>query len=262
MNIAPIGIVDSGSGGLSIALSLQSLLPNESIVYVGDHANLPYGNKSAQFINDRIIRCIEFLITNKCKLIIVACNTATISGIDEYRKQFPDIPIIGVVPVIKTAATVTKTKHFVVLSTKFTAQSMYQQDLIKTWAQECSVVRIGSSVLVDLIEDNKLDGDDIRHELHSLLDPIQDIPYDVIVLGCTHFPFIRSALASVARPGTEILDSGGAVARQVKRILIERDALSDTQPKNIFFSTGVAETVQKLFAQLYTHQVTVTHVSL
>jgi len=111
MNSIPIGIIDSGSGGLSIWKEITRLLPGESTVYIGDHANLPYSDKSTEFIRHRVFKLIQLLITLRVKLIVIACNTATVAGIDWYREQFPDIPIIGVVPVIKTAAEVSKTKH-------------------------------------------------------------------------------------------------------------------------------------------------------
>ena len=131
MNNAPIGIFDSGSGGLSIYQSVAALLPRESVVYLGDHAYLPYGDKSTDFIKKRGVQCIDFLVSQKAKLIVVACNTATVAGIEYFRTVFPDIPIVGVVPVVKTAAAVSETKYFVVLSTPFTAGSTYQKELIR-----------------------------------------------------------------------------------------------------------------------------------
>jgi len=139
MNYIPIGIIDSGSGGLSIWKEITLLLPGESTVYIGDHAHLPYSEKTTEFIRNRVFKLIQYLVTIRAKLVVIACNTATVAGIDWYREQFPDIPIIGVVPVIKTAVEVTKTKHIAVLSTVYTANSSYQQKLISIYASKCRV---------------------------------------------------------------------------------------------------------------------------
>ena len=123
MSDDPIGIFDSGSGGLSFWQSITSLLPHESTVYIGDHNYLPYGEKDTEFIQERTISCIRFLLKHHAKLIVIGCNTATVAGIDVYRTAFPDIPIIGVVPVLKTAAELTKKGSIGVLSTPYTAHS-------------------------------------------------------------------------------------------------------------------------------------------
>lgn len=262
MNSASIGVFDSGSGGLSIWQAIHELLPRESFVYVGDHANAPYGNKSTEFIRQRVAKAIEFLISKSCKLIVIACNTATIAGIDYYREKFPAIPIIGVVPVIKTAASLSHTKHFVVLSTDFTAESQYQKDLIGAWAKDCSVVSLGSSTLVPLIEEGIITGAKVNKELRRIFDPIKHTTYDVIALGCTHYPFIRKALRIVVGDKAHIIDSSGAVARQVQRILTMRNDLSKGPARETFTTTGDAEKVQAVFHQLLARQKQITHVTL
>ncbi len=263
MNNSPIGVLDSGSGGLSIYLSLRHLLPNESIFYVGDHAYNPYGDKSTEFIQDRVIKLARYLVDSGCKLIVIACNTATIAGIDHVRKEFPQIPIIGVVPVIKTAALESKTKHFIVLSTNFTADSGYQRQLIQTFASGCTVTSVGSARLVTLIEEGQLDTEEVRAELHHVFDRIKRDSYDVVVLGCTHFPFVRSAIRDMVGPGIQIFDSGDAVARHATRILTQMNMLSlSSHPSQTFVTTGDSTKVAVLFERLLDKKVEVSHVAI
>jgi glutamate racemase len=263
MNNAPIGIFDSGSGGLSIYQAIRSLLPHESFVYLGDHSNLPYGDKSTDFIQKRTARCIRFLVTKKAKLIVVACNTATVAGIDYVRHEFPDIPIVGVVPVVKTAAAMSTTKQFVVLSTPFTAASDYQKELIRKWAPDCTVITIGSSRLVSLIERGLLKGPEIDQELKHMFHEAKDIPFDVVVLGCTHFPFVGEAVRAIVGNRVGIIDSGGAVARQVQRILTHRNDTGEaTQSSVQFMTTGDSKVIASVFTRLLGREVNVTHVTV
>ena len=251
MNNFPIGIIDSGSGGLSIWKEITTLLPNESTLYIGDHAYLPYSEKSTGFIRRRVAKLIHFLLAKHVKLIVIACNTATVAGIDWYRAQFPTIPIIGVVPVVKTAAALTKTNEICILSTKYTAGSMYQKKLIKEFASHAKVISIGSSRLVEYIESAGDMKEKIISELQEVLQLIRNSAVDVVVLGCTHFPFIKEEIRQVIGVTISLLDSGLAVARHVQRIL-ERNHLftNSSRASHEFYSTGnvkkVAATYQKL----------------
>lgn len=262
MNRSPIGVFDSGSGGLSVVQAIQTLLPQESIVYLGDHAFSPYGNKSKEFIKERAIKIIEYLLTQKAKIIVVACNTATVAGIDYYREKFPNVPIVGVVPVVKTAAERTKTKDFVVLSTEFTANSEYQKKLVHEWAQGCTVQNLGSAVLVPLIEEGKTDTNEVLGELQRLFDPLKETPYDIVVLGCTHFPFIRKAIRMVVKPTVEILDSSEAIARQVERILRQNNTLAQNDGQQKFLTTGEENIIAGVYKQLVNKEISVTHVTI
>jgi len=262
MRSSPIGVFDSGSGGLSIWQAVHAVLPAESLVYIGDHANIPYGGKSTEFIRERVVQSIEFLIKKNCKLIVIACNTATIAGIDYVRAKFPQIPIVGVVPVIKTAASISTTKHFVVLSTQFTTKSLYQKDLIKKWANDCTVINVGSSLLVPLIEDGQVDGENIEKELRRVFAPFQNEPYDVIALGCTHYPFIRGAITKVLGDRAQIIDSSGAIVRQVVRILDSRNDRSDHFERELFFTTGDTKKVGGVFKKILGRFVEIGYVTL
>lgn len=185
-------------------------------------------------------------------MIVIACNTATTAGIDLYRKQFPEIPIIGVVPVIKTAQSLTKTNSFAVLSTSSTAKSAYQKNLIRIFASRCTVFSLGNSQLVAMIEEGKKDTNEVRSLLERILKPLAKKNIDVLVLGCTHFPFLRFVIQDILGPGVAVLDSGDAVARHVKHILEQEQGLSDAgkQPVYSFFTTGDVKKVSAVASDL------------
>ena len=251
MDTRPIALFDSGSGGLSIWKSIVSLLPLESTVYVGDHRYIPYSTKNVEFIQRRGKCAIQFLISRKAKIIVVACNTATVAGIDYFRKIFPDIPIVGVVPVIKTAAKMSQKKKFGVLSTERTAKSDYQKKLIRTFASDCEVYPVGNTQLVSLIENGEKDSVRVVELLEKLLNPLCKKDVDVLVLGCTHFPFLRTQIQKIIGKSVLILDSGDAVAMQVKRILEHENLLSDNQkPTHQFFTTGNPAKVRDVISRL------------
>lgn len=254
----PIGIIDSGSGGLSIWKEIISLLPGESTVYIGDHANLPYSEKSTVYIRRRVKKLISFLLKKHVKLIVIACNTATVAGIDWYRKQFPDIPIIGVVPVVKTAAATTKTNEICILSTTYTKNSTYQKELIRQFASQAKVIAVGSSRLVTYIESTENMGEDIAKELRKVLRPMQGSAVDVLVLGCTHFPFVKEKIRRAIGPSVTLLDSGPAVARQVQRIMEHNNLLAGhKKASHIFYTTGNRKDVSYIYQKLLTRPVVV-----
>jgi len=250
MDTRPIGIFDSGSGGLSIRKSITELLPHESIIYIGDHKNIPYSTKTTDFIQKRVSELIRFLVLKDMKMLVIACNTATVAGIDYFRSQFPVLPIIGVVPVIKTASERSIRKEFAVLSTELTAKSEYQNKLIQNFASDCTVHSLGNTELVELIESGKRDSPRVRKILEELLTPLKE-HIDVVVLGCTHFPFLRPIIQDVVGKNIAVLDSGEAVARHVKHILNHENILSDKgKPSYQFFTTGDGKKVRNVFSDL------------
>lgn len=230
MNQAPIGIVDSGLGGITIWRSIRTLLPRESTIFVGDHAFVPYGTKSRFLIRKRVLAIMAYLRSRGAKLIVVACNTATVAGIDWYRQQLRDIPIVGVVPVIKTAAALSKSKKFVVIATPFTTKSKYQKGLISKFAPDAQVFSLSTPQLVDLVEMGTLSGAKTTKILKPLLAPLIKKGIDIVVLGSTHFAFLAGTIRAIVGDGIAVLESGDAVARQVRRILeAERLLIPDVQ---------------------------------
>ena len=259
MDTRPIGIIDSGSGGLSIWKAISTQLPHESIVYLGDHAHAPYSGKTRMFIRTRVKKCLAYLIEKHCKLLVVACNTATVAGIDWYRAQFPMIPIVGVVPVIKTAARMTKTKNICILSTKFTAKSTYIRQLIHSFAPDASVFSLGSSKLVSYIESEKNETANIKKELSFMCKPVINTPIDVVVLGCTHYPFIQHEVGALFGTSVSVIDSADAVARQVARIIEHNQITANAKPTYTFVTTGDEAHVSIVMSRLSGRQIVVEH---
>lgn len=239
MNNKPVGILDSGIGGISIYREIVRLLPNESTVYVADSLNIPYGKKSKEDIYYLSQKLITFLFKKKVKAIVIGCNTITVSCLNLLRNDYPALPLIGTVPVIKTAARITKNKKIGILSTTQTANSQYQQDLISLYAGSCFVKNVGTNALVPFIERGEVRGRNIERVLVEVLKQFQNERVDTLVLGCTHFPFLAPVIKEMLGTDVHVLDSGEAVARQVKRILEKNKALSDTKiSTHDFYTTG------------------------
>ncbi len=251
MNNQPIGILDSGAGGLTIWKEIVKELPKESTIYIADSQNCPYGNKSELEIYRLASRLVQFLIQKNAKLIVVACNTITVSCLDKLREDFPDIPIVGTVPVIKTASESSKAKKIGVLSTKRTAESDYQKNLIQKFASDCKVISVGTEELVPLVEEQRLKGAEAQSILREVLQPFIDAKVDTLVLGCSHFPFLRQEIQRCIGSKIKILDSGEAVARQVKRVLVQNQALaSDEKSVHSFITTGDPHVFSEILASI------------
>jgi len=259
MNKNPIGIIDSGIGGLSIIPSLIKQFPNEKIFYLADSKNCPYGNKSSWEIYDLSKSMIEFLLQKQIKILIVACNTITVTSINKLRKTYPNLPIVGIVPVIKTAAKKSRNKNIGIFSTKVTAKSKYQKDLVNKFAKGFKVVNIGSTELVPLIE--SLDFEDMIQVLNKELAVFKKSQIDVLALGCSHFPLVKKEIQKII-PNILILDSADAVSRQVERILIHNKILSNfNKPSYNFYTTGDVKAL-KYYVKKLTNRGKIERISL
>jgi glutamate racemase len=219
---APIGIFDSGVGGLSIVYELRSALPAEDIVYFADCAYCPYGTRHPEEISDRCHFIAAMLLALGVKLMVVACNTACAIALPALRERFA-VPIIGLEPAVKPAARLTRTGRIAVLATPRTIASERLDRLIREHAAGICVERIAAPGLVELVEAGTVSGEDVLTTLRPLVEPLVARGADVIVLGCTHYPFLRAAIAHIAGPAVQIVDSGPAIARRVRDVLGERD---------------------------------------
>lgn len=218
MNPNPIGIFDSGVGGTSIWKELHSVLPQESTVYLADSAHAPYGERPKEEILRLSITNTEWLLEKGCKLIVVACNTATTNAIDYLRAHY-DVPFIGIEPAIKPAALQTKTGVIGVLATRGTLSSELFAKTSGDFASGIKVVEQMGDGLVPLIEAGEIETPKMTALLHKYLDPMIAAGIDHLVLGCTHYPYLTSRLKELLPQQVIIIDSGQAVARQTKRVL-------------------------------------------
>ncbi|HYX49837.1 MAG TPA: glutamate racemase [Ktedonobacteraceae bacterium] len=226
---APIGVFDSGVGGLTILSALREELPNENYIYFGDSANCPYGMRSDAEIIELSIQACRFLVNQGVKLIVVACNTASQAALNSLRATFPSIRFVGVVPAVKPAARATKKGRIGIAATNQAARAIYLQQLIEDFAGGIQAFAVGCPELVTLVERGDIDGLVVEETVKQALDPILKEDVDVIVLGCTHFPALRPVIERVTQNKIHIIDSSNAVARRTHYVL---DTEGLIQPDN------------------------------
>lgn len=234
----PIVILDSGIGGLSIYKSIKKLLPQEDYIYIADKKYFPYGELSSQLIQERVNKILGYFRAQNTKLVILACNTATVSALSSARKNFPALAIVGTVPVIKTCAERTQNNNIGVLCTLKTARSSYQKKIIAQFASDKNVYVKACPGLVELIES----ADESSSELSKSLEYLKRKNIDTLALGCTHFPLIRKRIQKIMGDKVLILDSSYAIARQAKRVLENNKTLRQINKKTkgttIFYTTA------------------------
>ena len=225
---APIGIFDSGIGGLSIAQEIAKHLPHERFIYFADTAHVPYGPRNDQNIRELTAQAIEWLYRKGCKVAVVACNTASAFSLDYLREHYGDnFPIIGLVPALKPAVLQSKSKTVAVLATPATFRGQLIKDVVDKFAQPSGVTVIPVTCLdlVPFVESGAQMSAACLATLKDILQPVVDQGADYLVLGCTHYPFLKIAIRSIFGQKLTLIDSGLAVARQTARILIKNELL-------------------------------------
>ncbi len=238
MREAPIGVFDSGVGGLSVLAEIQQLLPNESLLYVGDCGNIPYGEKTPAFIRQRCSVMAQFFQQQGAKALVLACNTATVAGVTDLRRDFPEWPIVGMEPAVKPAAAATRSGVVGVLATTGTLQSAKFAALLDRFAADVRVITQPCPGLVELIENGDLHSEALRQLLQGYVDPLLAEGADTIILGCTHYPFLKPLLKQMIPQNISLIDTGAAVARQLQRLLTERELLAEGPARAARFWTS------------------------
>lgn len=247
MNNHPIGIFDSGIGGTSIWKEINLLLPNEDTIYLADSINAPYGEKSKEQIMQLSIKNTELLLSKGCKLIVVACNTATTNAIDYLREQY-EVPFIGIEPAIKPAALQSQSKKIGILATKGTLSSSLFNSTSEIHATGIQILEQEGTGLVPLIEQGKVKSVETKELLAKYLKPMLDEGIDYLVLGCTHYPYLIPVLREILPVNVKIIDSGEAVARQTKAILEQNSLGNLTQEsRHHQFYTNVEVSILESF---------------
>lgn len=229
---APIGIFDSGVGGLSIAQEIAAYLPNERIIYFADTANVPYGARQDDDIRQLTAHAIDWLYRQGCKAAVVACNTASAFSLDHLRAHYGDrFPIIGLVPALKPAVLQSKNKIVAVLATPATFRGRLIHDVVRNFAEpaEVQVIQLTCLDLVPWIEAGQANSHACLQCLQQLLQPVVDQGADYLVLGCTHYPFLKQSIQQLYGDRLNLIDSGQAVARQTARVLIKHDLRSNAE---------------------------------
>jgi len=216
---APIGVFDSGAGGLTILSALRQELPGERYIYFADTAHCPYGVRTEADIAALSLQISRFLIDQGVKIIVVACNTASQAALATLRATYPFIQFVGVVPAVKPAARATRNGRIAIAATNQAARATYLQQLIDEFAGGIQAFAIGCPELVTLVEDGRFDGPQVEEAVRTALEPMLREDVDVIVLGCTHFPALRPLIERVSGPHVQIIDSGVAIARRTHYVL-------------------------------------------
>ena len=256
----PIGVFDSGLGGLSVASEVKLRLPHEDLLYIADSAYCPYGGRPLEEITARSLAVTQALVDRGAKLVVAACNTASGAAIERLRETF-DVPIVGLEPAVKPAAASTRSGRIAVLATPATLQTERFRRLLDNHGAGVEVIGIPCPGFVELVEAGEVSGERAVGSVRAVLGPTID-GVDRVVLGCTHYPFLREAVAAVVGEGVEILDSGPAVARQVERVLRNHHLLreGDHAGDFHFYTTGDPAAVAPIVHRLWSEPVRVEKV--
>lgn len=256
----PIGIFDSGVGGLGIFKAIAQRLPGQDLIYFADNNNLPFGQKTTEQLQQITGKIVDYLVaTHNIKLAVVACNTASVSSLSYLREKYSlceknSIPIVGVVPVVKPACELSKVKKVAILATLHTTNSEYQKQLIAQYGNGMQVLSIACPDLVDLVEAGLFDDSHTQEKLREYLAPAIALGVDVIGLSCTHYPFLRSQIQRLLPAGVAIVDANDAVARQVvkvqSQVLDEQADLARRAASYTFYVTKQPELFQSVAQRL------------
>jgi glutamate racemase len=219
-----IGVFDSGTGGLTVLVELLRILPDERFRFFGDTAHCPFGKRSADEIRSFAAAASEFFLSQNAKLIVLACNYASVVARESLRQRYP-VPFVAVVPAVKPASQVTRTGKVGVMATDAVSRNPLFLALVEELRSGAETITIGCTRLVEHCEAGEFDGPAVEATLRGYIDPLLAQGVDTLVLGCTHFPLLRPAIEQVAGPGVTIIDSGVAVARQARHVLEERQML-------------------------------------
>ena len=219
-----IGIFDSGLGGISVWQALYDALPHESLMYLGDGARCPYGSRSSDEVRQFTEEAVERLLAEGCKLIVLACNTATAAAITHLRERFAEIPIVGLEPAVKPACQMTKSRKVAVVATERSLGSEKFRRAVERYGEGVEVIKAVGEGFVEAVESDQEQSPATRQKVASVIEPLIKSGVDVIVLGCTHYPFLKSVIRNVVgERGVQIIDSGEAVEKRVESLLDKYD---------------------------------------
>jgi glutamate racemase len=252
-DMCPIGVFDSGVGGLSVLRAIRQQLPNESLLYFGDQGHVPYGPRPLEEVREFSEAITRFLLGLKAKLIVVACNTASAAALHSLRQVFPSVTFVGMEPAVKPAAENTRTGVVGVLATPATFQGALYASVVERFASNVTLLQNTCPGLVLQIERGALDANETRAILDSALRPLLDKGIDTIILGCTHYPFVIPLIQEIVGPNVRVIDPAPAVARQVARLLdlTGRRAAYPRSEAPVFFTSGEATRLEVLLPRLF-----------
>lgn len=251
MSQAPVGLFDSGVGGLSVLREVRARLPDESLLYVADSGHVPYGEKSPEFIRERSQKIAEFLLGQGAKALVLACNTATAAAVADLRERYPELPIVGMEPAVKPAAAATRSGVVGVLATTGTLKSAKFAALLDRFASDVRVITQPCPGLVEQIEAGELDAPLTRELLLGWVEPLLAEGCDTLILGCTHYPFIEPLLRELVPQSVSLVDTGAAVARHLQ-VLLDKRGLRAAGPAAAtrYWSSGDVQGMERALPKL------------
>lgn len=251
----PIGVFDSGLGGISVLRELVAFLPNENYLYLGDSKHAPYGTKSLQEVQELTCNNIEYLIGKGAKAIVVACNTATSAAIQILREHHKDMPIIGIEPALKPAVLQKEHPNVLVMATPMTLREEKFHALMKRYENEAEIISLPCPGLVEFVERGELEGEALEAYFKELFAPFADKKIDSAVLGCTHYPLVKNVIQKMLGDSVTLFDGGEGTAHETYRRLKEKNLLNTTPQKGtvIFENTEGTEQKTALAKQLLWH---------
>ncbi len=251
--MANIGVFDSGVGGLWILKHLQSELSQYNYIFFGDQGHVPYGERSMEEIKSFSLEITKFLIKNDCKIIVIACNTASAASLKYLREKFPEILFVGMEPAIKPAVEITHTGKVGVLATPATFQGELYNSVVERFAKDVEIFKDTCSGLVDQIEEGNLNGVETEGILNRALTPMLEKNIDTVVLGCTHYPFVIPLIKKITGDKVNVIDPTSAIVRQVKH-LIEESKLSNNEAQDgqvYIFTSGNIDIMKPVLFNLF-----------
>ena len=259
---APVGVFDSGVGGLSVLRAIRLELPHEDLLYIADSKCAPYGDRPGDFVAERSVAMTRFLVDRGAKAVVVACNTATALAVEALRARFA-LPIVAIEPAVKPAASRTRSRVVGVLATTGTLSSPNMAKLLANYGSDVQFLIQSCPGLADQVERGELASEKTRQLVKRYVRPLIDKGADILVLGCTHYPFLAPLIQKIAGPGVEVIDPATAVARELRRRLERANLLSDDAGPGSeqFWTTGAAEAVAPIVGQLWENPVEVLTIS-
>lgn len=245
---SPVGIFDSGVGGISVLRAIREQMPEESVIYFGDQGHIPYGSRPMEQIRDFSEAITKFLLEKGAKIIVVACNTASAAALKYLRGRFPDVQFVGMEPAVKPAAEHTRTGKVGVLATPATFQGALYASVVERFTGGVQLFQNACPGLVQQIEQGKLDGKETRRILEDALIPMLEKNIDTVVLGCTHYPFVIPLIQQIVGENVRVIDPAPAVAKQTGRLLEVRRLRSNSTPKGKvkFYTSGGPASLKSL----------------
>lgn len=225
----PIGFLDSGVGGLSVMKEALKIMPNENYIYFGDSNNAPYGTKTVKEVRELTFKAVDFLLSKGVKGIVVACNTATSAAVADLRKIYPNLPLVGIEPALKPAVQLNSDGNILIMATPMTLREVKFNSLLEKYKEVAKIIPVPCAGLMEFIEAGVLDGIELEVYLNEKLSSYNNI--SSIVLGCTHYPFVKELISKVVGENVSIIDGGMGTSREIKRRLDMNGLLSDSKEK-------------------------------